>query len=64
MFNNLEAEQARKHMTNQQIADYLTISRTSYENKKKTGKFYVSEISKLCELFDVTYEYLFERDIT
>ncbi len=64
MFNNLEAEQARKNMTNQQVADFLEISRVSYENKKKTGKFYITEISKLCSLFDVKYEYLFATDET
>lgn len=62
MFRNLEAEQARQKMTNQQVADYLQISRPTYENKKKSGKFYVSEISKLCSLFKCTYEYLFETD--
>lgn len=59
MFNNLEAEQARKQMTNQQVADYLGMSRVSYESKKKSGKFYVTEISKLCDLFDGDFEYLF-----
>ena len=39
MFRNLEAEQARFGYTNQQTANKLGISRTSYENKKKTGKF-------------------------
>lgn len=39
MFRNLQAEQARKGMTNQQVADYLGISRTSYENKKKQESF-------------------------
>ncbi len=49
-------------MTNQQVADYLGISRPSYERKKKTGKFYVTEISHLCNLFDSSYEYLFATD--
>ncbi|NDO19504.1 hypothetical protein FMM68_07520 [Lachnospiraceae bacterium MD329] len=62
MFKNLQAEQARNDMTNQQVADYLGVSRKSYENKKKTGKFYVTEISKLCVLFDTKYEYLFATD--
>ncbi len=35
MFRNLEAEQARFGMTNQQVADKLGISRSSYEKKKK-----------------------------
>lgn len=37
MFRNLEAEQARKGLTNQNVADTLGISRVSYENKKKAG---------------------------
>ena len=35
MFKNLDAEQARNNMTNQQVADYLGISRPSYERKEK-----------------------------
>ena len=46
MFKNLDAEQARNNMTNQQVADYLGISRPSYERKKKTGKFYVTNRQK------------------
>ncbi len=62
MFPNLEAEQARNRMTNMQVAEKLDLSRASYENKKRTGKFYVSEIRMLCELFDCTYEYLFAAE--
>ena len=63
MFKNLNAEQARKGLTNQQIADLLGISRVSYENKKKTGKFIVCELSKLCDLFNCDYKYLFATDV-
>lgn len=59
MFKNLQAEQARKGMTNQEMADCIGISRVSYENKKKTGKFVVKEITALCLLFDCSFEYLF-----
>lgn len=62
MFCNLEAEQARRGMINQQVADYLQMSRTSYEKKKKNGKFYVNEISALCRLFECKFEYLFAID--
>ena len=55
MFNNLEAEQARKGLTNQDIANYLEISRQSYEIKKKNGNFKYSEITKLLD-------YLFAKD--
>ena len=60
MFKNLHAEQARRGMTNQQVADVVGISRVSYESKKKTGKFYVKEISQLCILFGCSFDYLFE----
>lgn len=62
MFNNLEAEQARKGLTNQDIANYLKISRQSYEIKKKNGNFKYSEITKLLDLFTVSFEYLFAKD--
>lgn len=62
MFNNLEAEQARKNLTNQNVADYLCISRQAYEKKKKNGNFKYSEISKLLDLFKVSFEYLFAED--
>lgn len=35
MFRNLEAEQARYGMTNQQVAEELKLSRSSYEHKKR-----------------------------
>ena len=62
MFNNLEAEQARKGLTNQDIANYLEISRQSYEIKKKNGNFKYSEITKLLDLFTVSFVYLFAKD--
>lgn len=62
MFRNLEAEQARKGKTNFDMAELLGISRSSYENKKSSGKFYVSQIFTLCRFFDSTFEYLFATD--
>ena len=60
MYRNIKAEQARKGMTNQQVADYLGISRSGYENKLKTGKFFVDECLNLCKLFNAEFSYLFE----
>ena len=59
MFRNLEAEQARFGFTNKMVADKLGISRVSYENKKKTGKFTTLEIKKLCNMFKSKFDYLF-----
>ena len=62
MFRNLEAEQARFNFTNQQMAEKLGMSRVSYENKKKSGKFTALEAKKLCKLFKVKFDYLFETN--
>lgn len=62
MFRNLEAEQARCGYTNQAVAEKLGISRVSYENKKKTGKFTTLEIKSLCKLFKCKFDYLFKTD--
>lgn len=64
MFRNLDAEQARKGMTNRAVAAAIGISRVSYENKKASGKFTTIEAKKMCEIFDCTFEYLFETDST
>lgn len=62
MFNNLVAEQARHKMTNENVAEKLGISRVSYESKKKSGRFTVSECWALCSLFKCSFEYLFSID--
>ena len=62
LFRNLEAEQARLGYTNQQMADKLGISRVSYENKKRTGKFIALEAKKLCKIFKVKFDYLFATE--
>lgn len=62
MFKNLEAEQARNSLTNTDVANKLGISRVSYENKKKTGKFTTFEIKTLCKLFKCKFDYLFSTD--
>lgn len=62
MFPNLQAEQARKKMTNQQVANYLGISRRTYEQKKQSGRFLAIECNHLCKLFQCEFTYLFAVD--
>lgn len=62
MFRNLEAEQARMRLTDQEVAEKLGISRVSYVNKKKTGKFTTLEIKALCKLFKCKFDYLFAEE--
>lgn len=62
MFPNLEAEQSRMGLNNSKVAEKLNISRVSFENKKKNGKFNRAEIVALCELFHSSFEYLFSEN--
>lgn len=62
LFKNLDAEQARHSYTNQRMADMVGISRVSYENKKKNGKFTALEAKKMCKIFKVKFDYLFATD--
>ena len=62
MFPNLQAEQGRNGMTNQAVADVLQLTRASYEQKKRSGNFTVSECKTLCELFKTSFEYLFNEE--
>lgn len=64
MFSNLEAEQARKGLSNARISKMLGISRVTYEKKKKNGKFKLSEIKSLCDILDCEFNYLFATDKT
>lgn len=62
MFRNLEAEQARYGFNNSDMGEKLGISRVSYENKKKNGKFTTIEIKTLCKLFRCKFDYLFATE--
>jgi inorganic pyrophosphatase len=60
MFPNLEAEQARNGHTNEYVAEILGLSRQAYEIKKKTGKFKLVEIKRLTQIYNASFDYLFE----
>jgi hypothetical protein len=48
-------------MNNQEVAEYLGYKdRKSYEVKKATGTFTLTDAKKLAKLFGVSIDYLFE----
>lgn len=61
-FKNLEAEQARKGYTNEQMAQFLGMSRGNYEAKLRNGRFYAREALALCRLFECDFVYLFDEE--
>ena len=62
MYYNLDAEQARYGLSNADLANYLGISRVSYERKKHSGKFTTEQARALCELLGCDFEYLFSKE--
>ena len=62
MFPNLDAEQARRKLTNGAVANLLGISKGAYERRKKTGSFLADECLKLCETFECDFGYLFSPE--
>ena len=61
MFRNLDAEQARLNKNNQKMAELLGYKdRKSYEIKKATGTFTLTDAKKLARYFGVSMDYLFE----
>ena len=64
MFRNINAEQARRGVTDQEIADLLGITRSTYSRKKNTGNFSLSEVRFLMRYFDCDFHYLFAIDQT
>lgn len=64
MFRNINAEQARRGVTDQEIADLMGITRSTYSRKKNTGNFSLSEVRFLMHYFDCDFDYLFTIDQT
>lgn len=61
MFPNLNAEQARYNDSNSAVADFLGMSRVSYESKKRTGRLSIDDANKLCQKYKCNYSYLFSE---
>lgn len=59
---NLVAEKAMHRCTNQDIANVLGVSRATYEQKMRTGRFTLSECKKLMRYFNKDFAYLFATD--
>ena len=61
-YPNLDAEQARKGVSDKDVAAHLGIARESYNRKKKNLGFTFLEIRALCTYFEQRFDYLFATD--
>lgn len=62
MFPNLLGQKAARHLTDEDMAAIIGISRTAYQAKKKSGRFTAEECHKFCTYFGKSFEYLFAKD--
>ena len=61
-YRNLEVEQARRGLTNKEVAKLIGVSPGRYADKKTSGHFYAREALALCRLFECDFVYLFDED--
>lgn len=61
-FPNLMAEQARRGLSNQEVAKALNTTKANYEYRRRNGSFSVTQARTLCDLFGVTFDYLFTEE--
>ncbi len=59
MYPNLLGQKAFYHLSNDKMAEILELSRTSVEQKLKSGRFTPEECKTLCRYFNKSFDYLF-----
>lgn len=62
MFPNLLGQKAFHRMTDDDMAAVIGISRNSYQQKIKSGRFTADECKAFCNYFGKRFEYLFASD--
>lgn len=62
MYPNLLGQKAYHHLTDEDMAKIIGISRTAYQQKIRSGRFLPGECKAFCTYFDKKFEYLFAED--
>ena len=62
MFPNLLGQKAFHNLSNEDMAKLINVSRASYEQKIKSGKFNAVECKAYCKYFNKSFEYLFATE--
>lgn len=62
MYPNLLGQKAYNHLTDDQMGEIIGVTRNSYGQKIKSGKFSPEECKKFCMRFNKSFEYLFATD--
>lgn len=62
MYPNLLGQKAHHKMNDAQMAEIIGVSRNSYQQKIKSGRFTPTECKAFCAYFDKSFAYLFSDD--
>ena len=62
MYPNLAGQKAYHHLTYNDMAKIIGVSRNSFMAKEKSGRFTPIECKMLCRRFGKSFEYLFATD--
>ena len=62
MYPNLLGQKAYNKLNEDNMAEIIGVSRTSYQSKIKSGRFTPAECKAYCDYFNKTFEYLFATD--
>lgn len=59
MYANLLGQKAYHHLTDEEMAQIIGVSRNAYRQKVQSGRFWPSECRAFCLYFNKSFEYLF-----
>ena len=62
MFPNLLGQKALHKLTDADMANIIGVSRNTYQQKQKSGRFTPEECRILCRYFGKRFDYLFAAD--
>ncbi len=62
MYPNLLEQKAFHKLTDEDMGKIINVSRNSYSQKIKSGRFYQDECKKYCDYFHKLFEFLFQME--
>lgn len=62
MYANLLGQKLFHHLTDEDMARIIGVSRNTYSQKIRSGRFTPKECKDFCRYFKKSFEFLFETD--
>lgn len=62
MYANLLGQKAYYHLTDKDMGEIIGVSRTTFGQKIRSGRFWPSECQAYCKYFNKSFEYLFATE--